>query len=48
MMDIDEDEEISTPITTFTGHDLEAAKAFVQQNLRDGITCPCCGQFCKI
>lgn len=48
-MDTDEDEnEITGAGATFNGHDLEAAKAFVQQHLRDGVTCPTCGQFCKV
>lgn len=48
-MDTDEDDiEINGSAATFTGNDLDAAKAFVQQHLRDGVTCPACGQFCKV
>ncbi len=46
-MDIDDDEDGPLP-TAFQGTDLDGAKAFVQTNLRDGVTCPCCGQLCKI
>ncbi len=48
-MDTDDDEIIETThVHAFQGTDIEAAKAFVQQNLRDGVTCPACGQFCKV
>lgn len=32
----------------YEGNDLEAAKLWVQQNLRDGVTCPCCKQYCRM
>ena len=32
----------------FEGESLEEAKAFVQHHLRDGVTCPCCGQLAKV
>ena len=48
-MDTDtDDEELHDHGTVFTGTSIEDAKVFVQQNLRDGITCPACGQLCKI
>jgi hypothetical protein len=48
-MDTDDEEIIETThVHAFQGTDIEAAKAFVQQNLRDGVTCPACGQFCKV
>jgi len=47
-MDTDDDEDGPVPGTGYDGTDLEGAKAFVQTNLRDGVTCPCCGQLCKI
>jgi len=46
--DTDDDEDGPVPGTGYDGTDLEGAKAFVQTNLRDGVTCPCCGQLCKI
>lgn len=46
-MDIDDDEDGPIP-TSYDGTDLEGARLFVQQNLRDGVTCPACGQLCKI
>ncbi len=48
MDDVDINEEIHEHITTFTGGNLEAAKLFVQQNLRNGVSCPCCNQYCKL
>lgn len=48
IIDNTDDDEIEHAHTAFTGHDLEAAKAFVQTNLRDGVTCPACGQRCKL
>jgi hypothetical protein len=48
-MDTDEEtEETEHAHTAFTGHDIEAAKIFVQTNLRDGVNCPCCGQLAKL
>lgn len=46
-MDTDDDEIIQAH-AVFTGTDVEAAKAFVQQHLTDGVTCPTCGQLCKL
>lgn len=39
---------VTSGFLTFTGTDHEEAKAFVQHHLRDGVTCPTCGQFCKV
>jgi hypothetical protein len=47
-MDTDTDEELHEHAPVFAGTSLEDAKAFVQQNLRDGVTCPACGQLCKV
>jgi hypothetical protein len=51
MMDTDIDTDDETPHVhgpVFDGTNLDEAKAFVQQHLRDGVTCPTCGQFCKV
>lgn len=47
-MDTDDDENGPVPGLIYSGTDLDGAKAFVQTNLRDGVTCPCCGQLCKV
>lgn len=47
----DGDEELiypNGPMSVFTGVTADEAKAFVQQHLQDGVSCPTCGQFCKV
>ncbi|MEX2716777.1 MAG: hypothetical protein Q6370_010790 [Candidatus Sigynarchaeota archaeon] len=49
--DNDSEEEILHlhPVSlVFSGATAEDAKVFVQQNLQQGVTCPTCGQFCKV
>lgn len=48
-MDTDDEELIDTAHSAvFTGTTAEDAKAFVQQHLQDGVSCPSCGQYCKV
>lgn len=49
-MDTDDEEiiHVNGSSVVFTGTRAEEAKAFVQQHLQDGVTCPTCGQFCKV
>jgi len=37
-----------THVPLFGGTSLDDAKAWVQSNLRTGVVCPACGQFCKV
>jgi hypothetical protein len=46
------DEELIYPsggaLPMFTGVTAEEAKAYVTKHIQDGISCPTCGQFCKV
>jgi hypothetical protein len=35
-------------VSTYQGNDLEEARQWVQHRLRDGVTCPCCQQYCRV
>jgi len=45
---MEDNEDSETEHTIFDGTSLEDAKAFVQRHLHDGVSCPACGQFCKV
>lgn len=47
IVDVDEDAD-TAGTERFNGDNLEEARLWVQTNLRSGVTCPCCGQFCKV
>ena len=32
----------------YDGNDLSEARLWVQANIRDGVSCPCCNQYCRI
>ena len=33
---------------TYDGNDLEQARLWVQTNMRKGVPCPCCNQYCRV